>query len=258
MDFPNWLVAIILGLIEGLTEFIPVSSTGHLLIAEHWLPKQSDLFNVAIQSGAVLAVLPLFRHRLQTFRNWQVPENKTLLLQVTFAFLLTAIGGVVLKKLDYRLTENTRNVAWALIVGGLLFILLEAHFKGRVLSARITWISTLLVGIGQLLAACLPGSSRSGTTILGAMASGTQRATATEFSFLVGIPTLLAAGALKTLEAIRHGDPEDWSMLGLATCAAAASSFVTVKWLLRFVQTHSFSGFGLYRIVAGLFLLWVL
>src|SRR4051812_35676979 len=99
---PDWLVAIILGFIEGLTEFIPVSSTGHLLIAEQWLPKQSDLYNIVIQCGAVLAVLPLFRERMLSFMHWRNPENRDLLTKVAVAFLITAAGGLVLDKLNYK------------------------------------------------------------------------------------------------------------------------------------------------------------
>jgi undecaprenyl-diphosphatase len=258
MEIPSWIVAVLLGIIEGLTEFIPVSSTGHLLIAEHWLPRQTDLFNVVIQSGAVLAVLPLFRHHLRTLREWRKPENFTLISQIAVAFLITGFGGLVLEKLHFRLPEETLPVAVALIVGGILFIFLEARVKTQALASSHSWLSTILVGCAQLLAAVFPGASRSGTTILTSMLTGTQRVTATEFSFLVGIPTLLAAGALKIFKAIKHGATEDWFNLGISTVVAAIVSFVTVKWLLRFVQSHSFVGFGIYRILAGLVLLFVL
>ncbi|MEI6715681.1 MAG: undecaprenyl-diphosphate phosphatase [Verrucomicrobiota bacterium] len=258
MDTHSLVVASLLGLIEGLTEFIPVSSTGHLLIAEHWLPRQSDLFNVVIQSGAVLAVLPLFRHHLRTLREWRKRENLTLILQIAVAFLITGIGGLLLEKLHFRLPESPIPVAWALIVGGILFLLVESKLKTRSLSPTHSWLSTVLIGFAQLIAAIFPGASRSGTTILTSMATGTQRVTATEFSFLVGIPTLLAAGALKIFKALKHGATEDWSMVSVATIVAAIVSFVTVKWLLRFVQSHSFISFGIYRIIAGLFLLFVL
>ena len=255
MNLPDWIVAVLLGAIEGLTEFIPVSSTGHLLIAEHWLPRQSDLFNVAIQSGAVLAVLPLFKHHAQTLREWRKPEHTRLLLQITAAFFITAAGGWILDKKGFRLPEAPNSVAWALIVGGVLFIAVERLLKFRSLAPAHSWPGALLVGVAQLVAAVFPGSSRSGTTILTSMLSGTQRIPATEFSFLVGIPTLLAASSLKILKALRHGTQENWVLLGLATLVAAAVSFVSVKWLLRFVQSHSFASFGIYRIVLGIALL---
>lgn len=258
MELPSWIVAVLLGLIEGLTEFIPVSSTGHLLIAEHWLPRQSDLFNIVIQSGAVLAVLPLFRHRIRTVAEWRKPENLTLILQIIGAFVITGIGGLLMEKFHFKLPEATTPVAWALIVGGILFLIVEGLLKSRSLSPTHSWLGAIAVGFAQLIAAIFPGSSRSGTTILTSMLSGTQRVAATEFSFLVGIPTLLAAGAMKVFKALKQGVHEDWSMLGIATVVAAVVSFVSVKWLLRFVQSHSFASFGIYRIIAGLALLFAL
>lgn len=255
---PNWLSAVVFGLIEGLTEFIPVSSTGHLILAQNWLPRQSDLFNVVIQSGAVLAVLPLFRKRLSQLRDWRSPEGRSLLALISISFFVTAAGGVVLEKLHFKLPESPKPIAVALIVGGALFLLSERILRSRVLSIQCTKPTAFLVGLAQLVAAIFPGSSRSGTTIIAAMLAGTSRAAATEFSFLVGIPTLLAAAGLKTLKALKSGAQEDWGLLALATSVAAVVSFVSVKWLLGFVQNHSFSSFGLYRIVLGAAILWLL
>ena len=255
---PNWLSAVVFGLIEGLTEFIPVSSTGHLILVQNWLPRQSDLFNVVIQSGAVLAVLPLFGKRLSQLRNWRSPEGRSLLALISISFLVTAAGGVVLEKLHFKLPENPKPIAVALIVGGALFLLSERILRSRVLSNQCTKPTAFLVGLAQLVAAIFPGSSRSGTTIIAAMLAGTSRASATEFSFLVGIPTLLAAAGLKTLKALKSGAQEDWGLLALATSVAAVVSFVSVKWLLGFVQNHSFASFGLYRIVLGAAILWLL
>jgi undecaprenyl-diphosphatase len=200
-------------------------------------------------------VLPLFRHHAQTLREWRKPANTTLLLQITVAFLITGLGGWILDKKGFRLPEAPAPVAWALIVGGVLFLAVERLLKFRQLAPAHSWLGALLVGGAQLLAAVFPGASRSGSTILASMLSGTQRTTATEFSFLVGIPTLLAASALKIFKALRHGSQENWTLLGLATLVAAGVSFVSVKWLLRFVKTHSFAGFGIYRILLGLALL---
>lgn len=258
LDLPTWLTAVLLGTLEGLTEFLPVSSTGHLLIAEHWLPRQSDLFNVVIQSGAVLAVLPLFKERLAQLCRWREGVSRRLFSLIALAFGITAVGGVLLEKLHFRLPESPVPVAWALIVGGVAFLLVERRLKHRTLPPSHSLPMAATVGIAQLVAAVFPGSSRSGTTILAAMLSGTNRVTATEFSFLVGIPTLLAASGLKVFKALKHGAREDWTMLGLATVVAGLVSFLTVKWLLRYVQTHSFAAFGVYRILAGALLLWIL
>ena len=247
-----------MGALEGITEFLPVSSTGHLLIAEHWLPRQSDLYNVVIQSGAVLAVLPLFRERISQLCRWHEAANRRLTSMIAISFGITAVGGVVLDKLHFRLPESPVPVAWALIAGGIAFLLVERFLKHKNLHSRHSLTMATAVGLGQLLAAVFPGSSRSGTTILAAMVSGTNRITATEFSFLVGIPTLLAASGLKIFKALKHGAREDWLMLGIAFFVAGGVSFLTVKWLLRYVQTHSFAAFGVYRIAAGALLLWVL
>lgn len=255
MEIPHWITAVILGVIEGLTEFIPVSSTGHLLIAEHWLPRQSDLFNVVIQSGAVLAVIPLFKDRISQLIQWREPESKRLWALILTSFGITAVGGVLMEKLHIRLPEATAPVAWALIIGGAIFLLVERWVAQKNLRSEHTWPVSIVVGFAQLLAAVFPGSSRSGSTIIASMAAGTSRHYATEFSFLVGIPTLLAASALKLLKAFKKGATEDWSMLLLSTLVAAIVSFITVKWLLRFVQTHSFAVFGIYRIVVGILLL---
>lgn len=249
---PDWLVAAILGFIEGLTEFIPVSSTGHLLIAQHWLPRQSDLFNIIVQCGAVIAVLPLFRHRMLAMMKWRDPVNRDMLLKVSVAFFITCVGGLGLDMLNFELPEEIVPVAIALIVGGALFIAIEGWLRGRDLKNEITWSAAIVVAVCQLLAAVFPGLSRSGGTILGALAMGTNRVLATEFSFLVGIPTLLAAGVLKTYKALKVGTNEDLYFLGIATLVSAVVSFIAVKWLLRFVQSHSFVGFGIYRIVLGI------
>jgi undecaprenyl-diphosphatase len=258
MELPHWITAILLGVVEGLTEFLPVSSTGHLLIVEHWLPRQTDLFNVVIQSGAVLAVIPLFRERILLLLRWRSPESRRLWSLIAASFGITAAGGILLEKFHFRLPEATGPVAWALIIGGLIFLLVERVVAQKTLTSEHTWRTAGVVGAAQLVAAAFPGASRSGSTIMASMLAGTSRVTATEFSFLVGIPTLLAASALKLLKAFKSGASEDWAMLLLSTLVAAAVSFVTVKWLLRFVQTHSFAAFGIYRIIVGAALLWFL
>ena len=254
----DWLIVAILGVIEGITEFIPVSSTGHLLLSEHLLRvHESDLFNIVIQCGAVIAVLPLFPRRLHKF-VFELGDKETqdYLLKILVAFCITGAVGFVLDRKGFKLPETSAPIAWALLIGGILFLVVEGWLRGKILSDKITWPVVFAVAIGQLIAAVFPGSSRSGSTILLALLLGLNRPAATEFSFLVGIPTMLAAGGLKIFEAFhRHGAEaasENWGLLLVATAISAVVSFFAVKWLLRYVQTHTFTLFGWYRIALGL------
>jgi len=249
---PLWIGVVLLGIIEGLTEFLPVSSTGHLLLAERWLPKQTQLFNIVIQCGAVLAVLPLFPQRLGQFMfRWQDPAVRNYLIKIAVAFVITAAGGFVLDKNNFRLPDEMLPIAIALFIGGILFIATEKWLSGRTLKNEITWPIVFAVGLGQIVAAVFPGTSRSGATILLALILGLNRAAATEFSFLVGIPTMLAAGGLKIVKALHHngGTDESWGMVLLGFLVAGIVSFCAVKWMLRYVQTHTFVAFGWYRIL---------
>jgi undecaprenyl-diphosphatase len=251
---PLWFVVIILGVVEGITEFLPVSSTGHLLIAERWLQThQSDLFNIVIQSGAVLAVLPLFRERLRQF-FFNFTDLKTLIYagKSVLAFFITGIGGFILDKKGFKLPEELKPVAVALFLGGAGFLVVEAWLRGKDLREEVTWTMALAVGLGQLVAAVFPGTSRSGITILLCLILGLNRPAATEFCFLVGIPTMLAAGAWKIFRALHHpaagAIPENWAMVSLGFVVSAIVSFIAVRWLLRYIQTHTFALFGWYRI----------
>ena len=260
---PDWLVVTLLGVVEGITEFLPISSTAHLLICEQLAPaagkyRDNDLFNIVIQSGAVLAVIPLFRHRFAQLRHWRDPKAQDMLAKIAAAFFITATGGFVLDKQGFKLPETMLPIALAMFVGGVLFLLVEGWVRGSVWQDEVTWRVALTVGVGQLLAAVFPGTSRSGATILLSLLLGLSRPAATEFSFLVGIPTMLAAGGWKILKAVRHAPaPPDWSAIVLGAVVAAIVSFIAVKWLLRFVQTHTFVGFGWYRIIAGGWLLFL-
>jgi len=250
----EWLDVFILGVIEGVTEFLPISSTGHMLLAKEWLTyKPSELFLAVVQSGAVLAVLMVFAGRVRELcKNWRDKDNQQFVFKLLAAFMLTAVGGLILKKLDFELPENPTPVALATLIGGFLILLIEWAIRGKRLSETVTWPVALAVGAGQLLAVIFPGLSRSGTAILMAMAFGIARGPATEFSFLLGIPTLLSAGALKTYEAIKDQEHSvDWLLIGWGTFIAAVTAFIAVKWLLKFVQSHTFNGFGWYRIILG-------
>jgi len=255
---PDWLINLILGIVEGITEFIPVSSTGHLLVAEHLLHvEKSDLFNIVIQCGAVIAVLPLFPQRLYKFVfEWRQKETLDYLLKIFVAFAITGAVGFVLDKKGFKLSESPTPIAIALLVGGLAFLLVEFLLRGKKTGTEITWTIAIAVAIGQLIAGTCPGTSRSGATIVFCLLLGLSRPAATEFSFLVGIPTMLAAGGWKIFKAFHHpvlGAPkEDWGMLLFTSVVAALVSFIAVKWLLRYVQTHTFNLFGWYRIVLAI------
>lgn len=260
---PLWFIIVVLGIVEGITEFLPVSSTGHLLIAERWLhTHQSDLFNIVIQSGAVLAVIPLFRDRFHQFLfDWRQKRTQAYAAKLIFAFVLTGIGGLILDKKGFKLPEKLQPIAWALLAGGIGFVVVEAWLRGRSLKDEVTWTMAVAVGLGQLIAAIFPGTSRSGVTILLCLVLGLNRPAATEFCFLVGIPTMLAAGGWKIFKALHHPvpgtAPEHWDMVLLGFVVSAIVSFIAVKWLLRYIQTHTFIVFGWYRIALAA-LIWVL
>jgi len=261
----DWIAIVILGIIEGITEFLPISSTAHLLIFENWLPRQTDLFNIVIQSGAVLAVLPLFPDRLRQFVfQWREKSTRDYALKIVLAVFITGVGGLLLDRAGFKLPERLWPVAWAMLIGGIAFLMIERWLKGRNPQGPVTWTVAGVVGVGQLIAAVFPGTSRSGATILLMLMLGLSRPAATEFSFLVGIPTMLAAGGLKIFQALRHptagGSAEQWDMVLLGFVVSAVVSFVAVKWLLGYIQTHTFVIFGWYRIVlaAVLFLLLII
>jgi undecaprenyl-diphosphatase len=224
----EWLAVLILGIIEGITEFLPVSSTGHLLLAETWLPRQSELFIVVIQAGAVLAVIPLFRARFRQFLfNWREPAVRDYALKIVAAFVITGFGGLALKKAGLELPETVIPVAIALIVGGIAFIAIEQRLRNRTLKDEVTWSMALAVGAAQLVAAAFPGTSRSGACILLLLLLGLSRPLAAEFAFLVGIPTMLAAGGYEILKTLQHTGPdvipENWSMVALGNGCCAIS-----------------------------------
>ncbi len=251
---PDWFAIIALGIVEGITEFLPISSTGHLLLAEHWLGHQSDLFNVVIQSGAVLAVLLIFTERLkQIIFKWREPANFDYLLKLAGAFVITGVGGLILDHKHVKLPETVTPIAIATLVGGVLILAIEWWTAKRPLRGEVTWGIAVAVGLAQLVAAVFPGTSRSASTILIALVMGLSRPAATEFSFLLGIPTLLAATGLKTFHALRHPPAEaiHWDAILVATAVAAVTAFIAVRWLLRYIQSHTFSGFGWYRIALG-------
>jgi undecaprenyl-diphosphatase len=259
------LTALLLGLIEGITEFLPVSSTGHLLLAEHWLGHRSDLFNIAIQAGAILAVVGIYRHRLLALlRGWRQPATRAYGLKLGAAFLVTAVLGLAVKKLGFALPEAIAPVAWALVLGGVWMLGAEALAARRAATVApvedVGWGTALAVGAAQVVAGVFPGTSRSAATIFVALLAGSSRAAATEFAFLLGIPTMFAATGYEALHVWKAGGfgHEDLAALAVAFVASALTAFAVVSWLLRYIRTHRFTAFAVYRIVLGIALLaWV-
>lgn len=253
----DW-TAIALGVIEGITEFLPISSTGHLLIAEHWLGARSDTFNVAIQAGAMLAVLLIYRTRLIAMATgWNDVANRAYAGKLLLAFAITAVLGFVAKRLAITLPETLVPVAWALILGGVWMMAAERFASQQPDRSTVTWTVAIVVGIAQIAAGIFPGTSRSAATIFAAMLFGTtNRSSATEFAFLVGIPTMFAASAFEVFTSFGHGGAnEDWSALLTSVLVSAVTAFVAVKWLLGYIQSHRFTAFSIYRIVVGVILL---
>ena len=259
---PDWLAVILLGIIEGVTEFLPISSTGHLLLAENsgLLPRQSELFNVVIQAGAVLAVFLVFSRRVKTLLfGLAEPETRAYLGKLAVAFALTIVGVLIARKLGAELPKDLWPIAWATVWGGVLILIIEWSVTEQRRRTEVTWGIAIVVAMAQILAAVFPGTSRAGATILFAMAIGLTRAAATEFSFLLGIPTMFAASGYAIYKDLKAPSPEHtaWSMVALGTLVSAVVAFIVVRWLLRFIQSHTFVGFGWYRIVLGLLMVYV-
>lgn len=251
----EWIEVVILGIIEGITEFLPISSTGHLLLAEQFMSRQqSDAFLIVIQSGAVAAVLLVFKSRvMQLLSAWRSAEARDYLARLTLAFVITASGGLVLKALDFELPESATPVGIALLVGGVAFVAVERWLRGRTVTDTVTWAMAVAMGIAQLVAAVFPGTSRSGAAILFTLVMGLSRPMAIEFSFLLGVPTLIAAGVVQGASYVQApgGELLRADMLLLGIVVSAVTAFVAVTWLLRYVQTHTFEGFGWYRVALG-------
>ena len=250
---------ILLGIIEGITEFLPISSTGHLLIAEHWLGARSDLFNVGIQAGAILAITMIYWKRIwQLLTQWRDPANRDYLFKLAAAFLITCVLGLAATHYGFKLPETVTPIAWALVIGGVWMIAAEQIAARRPDRKQVTWPVAILVGVAQMVAGIFPGTSRSGATIFTALLFGTSnRPAATEFSFLVGIPTMYAATGYELLKVLKGGAAvhEDWSALAVGFAVSLVVAFIAVKWLLGYIRTHRYTAFAIYRIVLGAALL---
>lgn len=248
--------AALLGIVEGITEFLPISSTGHLLIAEHWLGRRSDLFNVAIQVGAILAVVIIYRERFRTpAMGERQATRRDYFAKLLVSFAITVAGGLAAAKLGLRLPETVEPVAWALLLGGIAILGIERTVARAPPSEQVTWNVAVWVGLAQVLAAIFPGTSRSLATIFAAMLAGcNSRPAATEYSFLLSIPTMAAATGYQLLRT-RDLAGENWLELGVGFVTSAITAFIAVKWLLSYIRTHTFTAFAVYRIAFGAALL---
>jgi undecaprenyl-diphosphatase len=256
MDYIN---TILLGIIEGITEFLPISSTGHLIIAEQWLGARSDVFNIVIQAGAILAVTIIYWQRIMSLLlGLGDAENRSYAMKLAAAFLITAVLGLIATKLGFKLPESVIPIAWALIIGGIWMIAAEQIAARMPASSKVSWPVAIVVGLAQIVAGIFPGTSRSGATIFAAMLFGTNnRAAATEFAFLVGIPTMYAASGFELLKTVKAGGlgGENWTMLAIAFVVSTITAFVSVKWLLGYIRSNRFTAFAIYRIIFGAALL---
>ena len=244
--------ALILGVVEGITEFLPISSTGHLILASALLGATDErwkVFNIVIQTGAMLAVVWEYRAR---FFRIDIPLYRNLLV----AFIPAAVIGLAFSKLIKTYLFHTVPVALAFIVGGVIILLVERRsFTPRVDEARaMTWLDALKVGIAQCFA-LIPGTSRSGATIIGGMLFGLSRRAATEFSFFLAVPTLVAAGGYDLFKNRALLSAHDAPIFGVGLVVAFVSAFVVIRWLIRYVATHDFKPFAWYRIAFGVLVL---
>jgi len=243
------LKALVLGVVEGLTEFLPISSTGHLILAGDLLDfvhPNRDVFYVAIQSGAMLAVV--WEYRARFFKiDFDLYRN------LVVAFVPAAILGLLFSKYIKSYLFHAVPVAIAFIVGGVIILIVERRaFVPRVESTQaMTWRDALKVGIAQCFA-LIPGTSRSGATIIGGMLFGLSRKAATEFSFFLAVPTLIAAGGYDLWKNRHALSADDAGMWTVGVVMSFASAFVVIRWLVRYVATHDFKPFAWYRIAFGL------
>ncbi len=260
MDYALLLKALVLGVVEGLTEFLPVSSTGHLILAGSLLDFNDDkgkVFELVIQTGAMLAIVWEYRVR---FRDVLAglgsrPVARRFALNLIVAFMPAAVLGLLFGKIIKSHLFSPVPVALAFIVGGVIILWVERPGRsGRPPRVErvddMDWRDALKVGCAQALA-LIPGTSRSGATIIGGMLFGLSRRAATEFSFFLAVPTLIAAGLYDLYKNRALLSVSDLPLFGVGSVAAFVSAFLCVRWLLRYITTHDFKLFAWYRIVFG-------
>jgi undecaprenyl-diphosphatase len=258
------LKALVLGIVEGITEFLPISSTGHLIVASYIIdyPEASrETFEIFIQLGAILAVVWHYWKPLLSLveRAPAEEESRNLIGKVLLAFMPAAIIGFLLHRLIEEYLFSPTVVATTLIVGGVIIIFVERrslHFEVRDIG-NTRWRQALWVGLAQVLS-MIPGVSRAGATIISGMLVGLDRPTSTQFSFYLSIPTMFAASLYSLFKARHLLTIHDAVPLGIGFVAAFVSGLIVVRAFIHFVQRHKFTGFGYYRILAGLAVLLLL
>ena len=265
MDIIIAVKAILMGVVEGLTEFLPISSTGHLILAGSLLnftDAKAKVFEIVIQAGAILAVCWEYRARIVSIFSGITHDRQAqkFVLNVFVAFLPLALLGLIFGSAIKAALFSPVPVALAFIVGGFIILLVERHHKQHPPAVRfhsvddMSMLDALKVGLAQA-AALIPGTSRSGATIIGAMAFGLPRRVATEFSFFLAIPTLMLATVYSLIKERDILTLDDLPMFTLGSISAFISAFMCVRWLLRYISTHDFTVFAYYRIVFGLIVL---
>jgi undecaprenyl-diphosphatase len=264
MDIILTLKAIVMGLVEGFTEFLPISSTGHLILAESLLnfegmEDKMKVFEIVIQAGAIFAVCWEYRQKIAAVVAGLLSDAKAqrFALNVLIAFLPLAILGLIFGKMIKAVLFKPLPVALAFIIGGVIILLVERRAKANPVAVRVnsiddmTSLDALKMGCAQAFA-LIPGTSRSGATIIGGMMLGLSRKVATEFSFFLAIPTLLGATVYSLYKERALLSAADLPLFGVGTFAAFVSAFLCVRWLLRYISSHDFTFFAWYRIVFGL------
>ena len=265
MDIALLIKAAIMGIVEGLTEFLPISSTGHLILAGALLGFDDDkakVFDIAIQTGAILAVIIVYWQKIRDTVA-ALPTQKQaqrLAFNVLIAFLPAVVMGLLFGKAIKAHLFTPVVVATTFIIGGFIILWAEKRQSNVATAARIqdaddmTFMDAIKVGLVQCLA-MIPGTSRSGATIIGGMLLGLSRKAATDFSFYLAIPTLIGAGAYSLIKERALLSMADAPLFGVGLLFSFISAWLCIRWLLKFIATHSFVGFAYYRIAFGLVVL---
>lgn len=257
--------AFILGVVEGITEWLPISSTGHMILVDEFLhlnvsPEFKEMFLVVIQLGAIMAVVVLYWKKLWPFgvENKRIVAKKEIWqmwFKVVVSCIPAAIVGVLFDDRLNALFYNWQTVAIMLIVFGVLFIVIENVNKKKTAKinsiAELTYTSALIIGMFQLIAAVFPGTSRSGATILGAILIGVSRTVAAEYTFFLAVPVMFGASALKLVKFGFHFTGEELLILILGMTVAYVVSILAIKFLMNYIKKHDFKAFGWYRIILG-------